>query len=192
MAKDKDKDPRRVITPEFRVSYPSVFNKRAFEGQEAKYGLTMIFKKKTDISKLKAAARAAAVEKWGADEKKWPRNLRKPFRDGAEREDVDGYGKGVVFVAATSKTKPGLIDKDKEAILDEESFYAGCYARAELFAFAYDKAGNKGVTFGLRNIQKLRDGEPFASGRPAEEVFGEVDDDSEDEEGYGEDDGAGF
>jgi hypothetical protein len=191
MAKKMDIEKKKCLTPEFRVSYPAVFKAKSFDEQEAKFGLTMLFSKKTDLTALKKAAFSAKVEKWGADKTKWPKKLRSPFRDGAEREGTDGYGENVIFVAATSKTKPGLIDGKKNRLSTDEEFYAGCYARAELLAYAYDTKGNKGVAFGLKNIQKLRDGDPFSGARPAEEVFDEVEDESEDEDNYddsGEDD----
>lgn len=151
-----------VITPEFRVSFPYVFRpqKPMEEGKDPKYSITMLFPKGADLSKLKAAAKEAAVEKWGADQSKWPKNLRLPFRDQGEKE-LDGYEAGAIFVTATSKQKPGLVNARNEDIINDSDFYAGCYARASVRAFAYDKAGNRGVAFGLQNIQKLRDGDPL-------------------------------
>lgn len=174
---------RKCITPEFRVSFPNVFKARAFQDQEAKYSLVMLFPKKTDLTALKKAAAAAATEKWGAKEK-WPKNLRLPFRDGNDKPDTQGY-EDCIFVSASNKHRPGLVDNKLQAIIDEEGFYAGCYARAEVIAFAYDTKGNKGVSFSLSNIQKLRDGEPFSGRKAAEDVFESVDDGSDDEAAYG-------
>lgn len=151
-----------VITPEFRVSFPFVFRpqKSLEAGKEPKYSITMLFKKGEDLSALKKAAEAVAVEKWGPDKNKWPKNLRTPFRDQGEKE-FDGYEAGAVFCTATSKQRPGLVDIQVQDIIDESQMYAGCYARASIRAFAYDQAGNRGVAFGLQNVQKLRDGEPL-------------------------------
>lgn len=187
---------KKVVTPEFRVSFPAVFQPKAFEQQEPKYSTVMLFDKKTNLSGLKEAAKAAAVEKWGEDQKKWPKNMRKPFRDGDEKEDSVGYP-GTIFVSASSKHQPGLVGPTLKPILSEKDFYAGCYARAELIAFAYDKAGNRGVGFALQNIQKLRDGEKFSGRKDPSTVFDAVEDDSDDEDSYGDDgetaaDGMGF
>jgi hypothetical protein len=38
-------------------------------------------------------------------------------------------------------------------------------------AYAYDKAGNRGVAFGLQNIQKLKDGEAFDGRSKPEDDF---------------------
>lgn len=174
---------KKCITPEFRVSFPAVFKPKAFENQEAKYSLVMLFDSDTDLKPLKRAAMNAIVEKWGADKAKWPKNLRMPFRDGDEKE-FEGY-KGKTFVSASSKTRPGLVDAKVQPIITEEQFYAGCWARAEVIAFAYDTMGNKGVSFSLQNIQKLRDDTAFSGKRKAEDVFDAVDDGSDDEENYG-------
>lgn len=151
-----------VMTPEFRVSFPNVFRpgKALQEGAKPKYSLTMLFPKGADLSKLKAAAKGAAVDKWGADEKKWPKNLRLPFRDQGEKE-FEGYEEGAIFINATSSNKPGLVDSQVQDIIEEHEFYPGCYARATVRAFAYDQAGNRGISFGLQNVQKTKDGEPL-------------------------------
>lgn len=174
---------KKCVTPEGRVSFPAVTKPKAFQDQEPKYSLTLLFPKKTDLSKLKLAAENACTEKWGDDRKKWPKNLRTPFRDGDDREDTPGY-EGHIFITASSKTQPGLVNQSLQPILNETEFYAGCYARAELLAFAYDTAGNRGVSFLLQNIQKLRDGQPFSGRKAAADVFEAVEDSSDDESSY--------
>ena len=156
-------------TPEFRVSFPNVFKAKAFNNQEPKFNIVMLFDKDADISELKKMANQAAKAKWGD---KIPSGIRSPFRDGNDK-DYDGY-EDCTFIGATSKLKPGLIDRKHQAILDESEFYAGCYARAVVTAFAYDKAGNKGVSFGLQHVQKLRDGEAFSGRGKAEDAFDKI------------------
>jgi len=161
----------QVTTPEFRVSFPSVFQARAVsEGGDLKYSVVMLFPKTADLTPLKQSVLAAIIEKWGADKTKWPKTLRLPFRDGTEK-DYDGYGPDIIFASATSKMKPGLVDQNVQPILEPSEFYGGCYARATINAFAYDVKGNKGVAFGLRNVQKLRDGEPFSGRNKPEDDF---------------------
>ena len=161
----------KCTTPEFRVSFPAVFKPTAFEGAEPKYSVTMLFDKRTDISALKALAKAALIKKW-PDPASRPTTMRNPpFRDGdKEKPDVAGYA-NTIFVRASSKIRPGIVDAGRNAILDETDFYAGCYARATLVAYGYDQKGNKGVAFGLQNIQKLRDGEAFSGRAKAEDDF---------------------
>ena len=140
----------KITTPVFRVSFPAVFQPKApMNGQtgDSKYSITMLFDvSKADLTPMKNAVRAAVIAKWGPDQAKWPKGLRMPFRKGEEK-DYEGYGPGVVFVSATSKQKPGLVDQDVQPIIDPSEFYGGCYARATVNAFAYNRAGNKGVAF---------------------------------------------
>lgn len=158
----------KVLTPEFRVSFPAVFKPQAaMEGQEPTYNIQMLFPKTTDLSALKKAVKEAIVEKWGANP---PKTLRLPFKDGDEK-DYDTH-KGHIYINAKSKIKPGLVDQDLQEIISPEDFYGGCYARATLTVYSYDRKGNQGVAFGLQNIQKLRDGERFSARSSAADDFG--------------------
>ena len=92
------------------------------------------------------------------------------FRDQGEKT-FEGYVAGAKFINATSNTKPGLVDAQNNDIINEADFYPGCYARATVRPFWYDTAGNKGVAFGLQNIQKLADGEPLGGRVSASKEF---------------------
>lgn len=165
----------KIMTPEFRVSFPAVFEPAGMLNQEKKYSVTMLFDKKSaDLTAIKAAIRAAVEAKF-PDPTKRPKGLKNPLRDGdTDKPDTDGYA-GCFFATARSKTRPGLIDAKKVEIIAPEEFYAGCYARATVTVYYYDQAGNKGVGLGLQNIQKLRDGEPFSGRSRPEDDFGTVD-----------------
>lgn len=157
-----------IVSPEARFSFPNVFRpgKVMEAGKEPKYSIVLLFAANSDLSLLKAAAEEVAVEAFGADKAKWPKNLRSPFRDQGEKA-INGYVDGCKFITATSKQRPGLVDHSNLDIVEEHLFYAGCYGVASLRAFAYGggKTGvTPGVAFGLQNIQKLRDGESL-SGR---------------------------
>lgn len=175
----------KVTTPMFRVSFPSVFEASSFDGGPMTFSVVGLFSKAAQATpafkEMKRIALKAIEKKYGKDPKKWPKGLRSdPFRDGSEKEHLDGYNEeGVVFARLSTRGRPGVVDANREKILDPSDFYPGCYARATVTAFLYDQKGNKGVSFGLQNVQKLKDGENF-SGRVApeeEEGFGEVGDD---------------
>lgn len=162
------------ITPEFRVSYPNVFTpKMNTLSKKEEYSIVALFPKGADLSKLEAVAREAIEEKWGPDKAKWPKNMKTPFRlqDDKEKDGVmpAGHEKGLVFMNLKSKQRPGLVDRKRQPIIDSSEFYAGCYAIASVSCYAYDEAGNRGVAFGLVNLQKTREGEPL-SGRPKAET----------------------
>ena len=179
MANDKP-DFIKVMTPPFRVSFPNVFRAKAIkEGDEPKFSISMLFDDGTDLTEMKKAAKEAIKAKWGD---KPPKGLRSPFRKGEEKAQFEGYEEGIIFVSANSKNKPGLVNRKNEDIISEEEFYAGCYARATLLAFAYDTMGNKGVTFLLNNIQKLKEGDPLSGKTKASDDFDAFEDEDLDDD----------
>jgi hypothetical protein len=185
-----------VLTPEFRVSYPSVFEARAaMDGAPLMYSLTMLFRtvadpkhpeeKVVDIGKLKQNVVEVLTEQFGPDKTKWPKFgvgpglVRLPFRNGAEPGYVEkaGYGPGVVFVRASSGVKfakPQVVDGNVNPILSPNEFYGGCYAQAMVKAHWYDNSGNRGVSFYLGNVQKIRDGIPFGGATKPEDDFDKI------------------
>ena len=133
---------RRVVSPIFRVSFPAVFEAKAFDGGEPKFSLAMLWKADAKLDDLKKLVDEAAQEFFKG---KIPANMKRPLRDGMEKDGVDGYGKGIIFASASSKQAPGIINLDNTRIVSPQEFYAGCYARATLTAYGYDQKGNKGV-----------------------------------------------
>ena len=179
----------KIHTPEFRVSYPSVFKPADLS---KKYELVAIFQvaetekskaagtKVVSIEALKQLCRDVAIEKYGPDRTKWP-VLKFPFRDGAtetSHKDKDGYGPGTIFVSiGNPSSKPGIVesfagpDGRPAPLAAESDFYAGCYARAEVNAYWWEFTGKQGVSLSLQNIQKLRDGERFGGRANAASTF---------------------
>lgn len=161
----------QVVTPKFRVSFPQVFEaKHDMSGNGPFYSIQMLFPKDTDITELKRLFAATAKAKFGDD---WKDKVTKiPFRDGDEKTWESH--KGHIFVNAKSKYQPGVVDQNLKDIISPSDFYGGCYARATVTAYAYDTAGNKGVAFGLQNIQKMADGEPLNGRTKAKDDFGVI------------------
>ena len=139
---------QNVITPMFRVSYPQVFRPRRndLNGKD-EYSVVALFPKGADLAVLTKAANDAIVEKWGADKAKWPKPLRSPFRKHDEKEKEgklpEGMEVGGIFISLRSIQRPGLVDGNRQPILDETGFYAGCFARAQVRAYAYDQKGKR-------------------------------------------------
>ena len=162
---------KKILTPKFRVAFPNVFKPKLNQQNEPKYGLVMLFDKDTDMSKLKELADEAAREKWP---KGVPTDLRSPFRDGNEKADKYEGFRDTIAVTTNSSYKPGVVNQKVEEIINQEGFYAGCYARASVTAYAYEKLGNKGVSFSLENLQKLEDGEHMSGKTGPKDDFGPV------------------
>ena len=184
MAK-KLKNPTKVITGVCRWSYVNVWQPKAMEESgKPKYSVSFIFPK-SDTATIKAleAATEAAYEIGASKLKGNGRSvpplssIKTPLRDGdVERPDDEAYANSY-FLNANSVTQPGIVDADRQPILDQNEVYSGCYGRASLTFYAFNRSGNRGIACGLNNLQKIRDGEPLDGHTRAEDDFADDDDD---------------
>ena len=71
----------------------------------------------------------------------------------------------------SSKLAPQVVDKDVNPIIDKEDVYSGCYGRVSMTIFPYNTDGGIGVTGGLNNVQKVKDGEPLGAHSTAADDF---------------------
>jgi len=179
-----------VLTPEFRLSWPHLFKpqKNDLNGK-MEYSLVAIFKTGADLSALIKAATEVLTEEHGPDKAKWPQPLRSPFRKCKERWKVvdgqqvipNGYEEGeavfMTFKQDAEKGKPTVVDQKVQDIIEPQMIYAGCYCRCSVRPYYYNQKGNKGISFGLSNVQKLREGDPLGMTRvKASEEFSPVGD----------------
>lgn len=137
------------------------------------------------MTQLQQAAEKAVIDKWGADKSKWPARLRTPFRNQSEKAKRDAQGEltfppghedGGIFVNIKTSKKPAVVDESVQPItdLEQQKFYAGCWAIAAVNAYAYDNKGNAGVAFGLESLQKVADGDPLGGRTAPEDVFAPI------------------
>lgn len=180
-----DKEACRVLTPEFRVSYPHVFKAQGMQGKKEavkKYSVTMLFPKSTDLAVIKNAMKQAKIQAFGENKEKWP-VLESPVTDGdgptgidkKTGERKDGYeGCWVIKASSSEDQKPSVVDQNVEPIINQNDFYPGCYARASVLAYIWDNEFGKGVGFILDHVQKMRDGKSFGGKPPVEQVFSPV------------------
>ena len=178
------KNPTKVITgPKTRWSYANVWQPKSINGGTPKYSVSLIIPKSdtVTVNKIKSAIQAAYEEgesKLKGNGKSVPslKAIKTPLRDGdLERPDDDAY-KNSYFVNANSTTAPGIVDADRQPIIDTSEVYSGVYGRASINFYAFNSNGNKGVACGLGNIQKVRDGEPLGGRTNAADDFATLDD----------------
>jgi hypothetical protein len=158
-----------VMTETFLCLYPHVFEPSKFEGEEGEgdYSLVMVFDNAEQIKALKEAARKALADKWP---KGAPQGLRSPFRDGSEKAaDWGDFMQGKIFVRAKTRRQPVVMDRSTRNLADKNAIYSGCYCKASVCPFVYDKAGNRGIGFRLNGVQLVRDGEAIG-GQSAEAI----------------------
>ncbi len=78
---------------------------------------------------------------------------------------------------ANSGTAPGIVDADRQPIIDTSEVYSGVYGRASINFYAFNSNGNKGIACGLNNLQKIKDGEHLGGKMSAEDDFADGDED---------------
>ena len=190
----KVSNPTKVITGKHTVfSYLNVNEPKApMGGGTPKYSVSLIIPKKdtVTIAKIRAAIKAAYDEgqsKLKGNSKFVPdlADLKTPLRDGdKERKGDEAYANSY-FLNANSTTKPGVVDADRNPILDTSELYSGIIGRASINFYAFNSNGNKGIACGLNNLQKLADGTPLGGHSRAEDDFADLDDDEDDEDFLG-------
>lgn len=179
----------KVKTGEVRLSYAHLFEPFSFdESQEKKYSVSLIIPKSDTktIGALKSAYKTAleqGVEKKGKAFAKAEKNapfIRVPggqyglLIDG-DNEDDPNY-KDSYVLPIKSKTAPGVLSLDTGTTRltkengGEDKVYSGCYAKVSLNVYGFNTPV-PGISAGLNNVLKTRDGERFGGAAPAEDDF---------------------
>lgn len=140
-----------------RLSFPSVFQKATFNGQEGKYEATFLIDKSDTETKAKldeviASALAEAKIKVPSD--------KMCLKDG-DNIDYDGYENVWSFKGSSAK-RPTVINRDKTPITEEDGIlYAGCYVNAVVDIWVQKNDYGKRVNGNLYAIQFVKDGPAF-------------------------------
>lgn len=182
-------NPRKVVTcadENTRLGYVHLLEPYAASPeQDPKFSCMLIIPKtaKRTLAAIKAAQAAAIEEQKGKFGGKVPKNLKSTLHDGDEDADLERNPEleGCYYMNVSAKRRPGVVDRDLNPILDSTEVYSGIYARVSMSAYCYNTNGNRGVTFGLENVQKVRDGEMLGGGASrAEDDFDVLEDDGDD------------
>ena len=177
-------NPTKVITGvKTRWSYANVWEAKSINGGTPKFSVSLIIPKDdtVTVNKIKAAIQSAYEEgqsKLKGSGKTVPALsvLKTPLRDGdLERPDDEAYA-GCYFINANSASAPGIVDSDRQPVIDRSEVYSGVYGRASINFYAFNSNGNKGIACGLNNLQKIKDGEPLGGKSRAEDDFATADD----------------
>ena len=178
---------RKIILKNVIVSYPQVFTAKPDQKGNLKFSCTFLLTDQSSVELAQAAQVAAARDGISShgfstdvvaqlQKGKFPTTLYTDPDDIKEKK----YPKGTLaFINARSDNRPQIIDGQKAPITDPRAIYAGAVVNVSLNAFPYNYENmKKGVTFGLGNIQKVRDGERIDGRLSAEEEFDVALDDS--------------
>jgi hypothetical protein len=144
-----------------RLSFPSIFKRADFNGQEGKFEATFLLCKETQsdqIEKLEAAIDAAIKEA----KVKVPSDKR-CLKDGDDF-DYDGYAGHMAFKASTTR-RPTIIDRDKTPLAEDDGKpYAGCYVNAIVDVWIQNNSYGRRANGNLFGIQFVKDGDAFGAG----------------------------
>lgn len=173
--------PTKLVIP-CRISFANIWEPKAINGGEEKYSVSCIIPKSDTktIEKIQKAIEAAKEDgktrRWGG---KIPPNLKLPLRDGdIDRPDDDSYV-DAMFINATSKDAPQIVDRKKQTITDPMMVYSGCFCNVSVNFYAFNANGNRGVAAGLGNVQFVKDGDRLSGKASADADFDELDDDED-------------
>lgn len=162
-----------ITLPNVRLSYPNLFRAKAFSAPrpgeqppKPKFSAAALIDKKTQASLIKLiqdGQKSVAEEKWGVG--KVPKAVKYCLRDGSEKDDIDGYGAGIMFLNASSDKPVPVVNRDLSALSEASGKpYAGCYVVMLIRLWAQDNQSGKRVNAALRVVQFAKDGEPFGEG----------------------------
>lgn len=179
----------KIITGVCRLSYANIWQAKSINGGTPKFSTSVLIPKSdtVTIAKVKKAIQAAYEEGEGklkGNGKSAPTiaSIKTPLRDGdTERPDDEAYA-GHWFLNANSNTAPGVVDINRDPIIDTSEIYSGVYARICLSFYAFNSSGNRGIACGLQSVQKVRNGEPLGGKCKAEDDFNDGFQTDEDEE----------
>ncbi len=176
MATNPPADPAIVKLENVRLSFPHLFQPHAMEAdQEKKYMATFILDNDKHGKLLDQIE--ALIERLALDHFKKKVHFKGCLRDGNEKPGMDGYGDGVMFISASRKTRPAVVDRQVNPLTEEDGIiYAGCYVNATIRFWVQDNKFGKRVNAELRAVQFVKDGESFGAGPvDAESEFSAID-----------------
>jgi hypothetical protein len=165
----------KVTIKNGRLSFPSLFSKSSFNGNEGKYEATILFPK-TDVATYDAIVKLIEECKTANKLGKVPAD--KIFIKDGDGIDYDGY-EGMWAVKGSNNKRPTVIDRDKTPLTEEDGKpYAGCYVNAILEPWGQNNQYGKRVNANLLGVQFVKDGEPFGDGgtKVTEDDFDDLED----------------
>lgn len=174
--KKKTSPERKFMLKNVILSYPDLVHGTPDQRSgKIKFSAAFITTDKTNIADLAAAELAAIRDQFG------PQATAKMVSDGEikstwrrNKADQKKVNAPNGFVNARSEQRPGIVDRAAKPIIGkdvETELYPGAVVNVTLFAYYYNTEGNSGISFGLNNIQKVKDGTRLDNRKSAEEEF---------------------
>lgn len=161
---------QNFVTPQGRIAFPELFVPVAKFADPSngppklQFSCTLVFPKiSTDMSAFRAAFESLVQTEFKGEK----RGIRNPIKDGDTDDASRPEFRDSWFVRFQSdQNHPPQVcgpDPSQKITSEHKAIYSGCWVRVVARPYAYNVPGNKGVAFGLGNVQKCRDDKPFVS-----------------------------
>lgn len=166
-----------IRLPRGRLSYPYILTpnpKAKNKDGKLKYTTSFLIPPGADLTVAQDAVANIAKEKFGdkLGDPIFMKKFKLPFLEA--QEHMTGFN-GWKLVRLSSLYQPGVVDHRGQPVTEAREIYAGRWAFLSVNPFTYDTDGNRGVSFGVVNIQLLEHDEPLAgSAVKAENEFSKV------------------
>jgi len=146
-----------------RLSFPSLFRRAVFGGEETKFEATFLLDKESHADKIAEIEAAITVVSKEKHKGKTPPADKLCLKDG-DTIEYDGYA-GTMSIKASSKQRPMVIGTDRAPLAEDDGKpYAGCYVNAIIELWGQDNQFGKRVNANLLAVQFAKDGDPFGDG----------------------------
>lgn len=177
-----------IIIPKARMGFPALLEAREGQnGGKPKFSSVFLVPSTSDISILKKAVKDLFLAKY-EDEKSIPDKAFNPLKQrGRDKvnaetgrrffpEDLDDW----FAFSASSVQAPGVVGPDGKNVTEGNQVYSGRWCRASIRPFWFEARDpknnkiilNRGVSFGLQNVQLLDNDEQWGGMRAkAEDEF---------------------
>lgn len=163
-----------------RLSFPDLWEAKKVGDGEPKFSAAFLLDKKDHadlIVQCKTIAWAAAKEhfKDKAKELIAKKKLTIFLHEGSEK-DYEGYSDENMFISASSKRRPVVMDRDKTPLVESDGRpYAGCYVNAVVRIWVQDNQYGKRINAELMGVQYVKEGEAFGAAPLSDDAFENLD-----------------
>lgn len=171
--------PRVLLTPEFRLSFCSLFEPKPDMNKVVRYSMEMLFPKERGsaqfLEMMKLYNETLAAAKFG-EKGATPRTFKEAIIDGNSKKQEGRQGMYMIKANASAEingkpNKPRLLLPNRMPA-ERKDIYEGCWCRAIVNCYPYEAHQDgdpkkpvisRGAAFGILTVQKTRDDKPFAS-----------------------------
>lgn len=167
----------KIALKNVRLSFPNLFRKAVFNGEETKFESTFLLNKKEHADTIKVIE-AQIAELIKDDLKGVKLKADKICLKDGDEIDYDGYA-GCMSIKGANSKRPMVIDRAKAPLTEDDNvIYAGCYVNASVDLWVQNNQYGKRINCNLLAVQFVKDGEAFGAGGASGDLddFDEIDD----------------